>query len=52
MANLTARFQLIDQMSQKMADIANNGESMLSAPACKRIPLCFWSRSVPLISTV
>ena len=30
MANLTARFQLIDQMSQKMADIANNGESMLS----------------------
>ena len=30
MANLTARFQLIDQMSQKMADIANNGESMLN----------------------
>ena len=30
MANLIARFQLIDQMSQKMADIANNGESMLS----------------------
>ena len=30
MANMTARFQLIDQMSQKMADIANNGESMLS----------------------
>lgn len=30
MANLTARFQIIDQMSQKMADIANNGESMLS----------------------
>ena len=26
--------------------------SMLSAPACKRIPLCFWSRSAPLISTV
>lgn len=30
MANLTARFQLIDQMSQKMADIANSGEAMLS----------------------
>lgn len=29
MANLTARFQLIDEMSQKMAGIASSGEALL-----------------------
>ena len=29
MANLTARFQMIDEMSQKMADLAAGGQTML-----------------------
>ena len=29
MANLTARFQMIDEMSQKMANLAAGGQTML-----------------------